>query len=46
MKETAALVKEALETTERAQNAAIDAVKQAHNNTRGTLDLITSVSHL
>uniref|UniRef100_A0A4W5NSW2 Laminin subunit beta 1 n=1 Tax=Hucho hucho TaxID=62062 RepID=A0A4W5NSW2_9TELE len=43
MKETTALMKEALETTERAQNAAIDAVKQAHNNTRGTLDLITSV---
>lgn len=26
-----------------AQNAAIDAVKQAYNNTRGTLDVITSV---
>uniref|UniRef100_A0A674EVJ5 Laminin, beta 1b n=1 Tax=Salmo trutta TaxID=8032 RepID=A0A674EVJ5_SALTR len=43
VKETAALVKEALDTTERAQNAAIDAVKKAHNNTRGTLILITSV---
>ncbi|XP_029616713.1 laminin subunit beta-1 [Salmo trutta] len=43
MKETAALAKEALEMTEHAQNAAIDAVEQAHNNTRGTLDLTTSV---
>uniref|UniRef100_A0A8C8CED8 Laminin, beta 1b n=1 Tax=Oncorhynchus tshawytscha TaxID=74940 RepID=A0A8C8CED8_ONCTS len=43
VKETADLVKEALDTTKHAQNAAIDAVKQAYNNTRGTLDLITSV---
>uniref|UniRef100_A0AAZ3PGR1 Laminin, beta 1b n=1 Tax=Oncorhynchus tshawytscha TaxID=74940 RepID=A0AAZ3PGR1_ONCTS len=42
VKETADLVKEALDTTKHAQNAAIDAVKQAYNNTRGTLDLITS----
>uniref|UniRef100_A0A8C7DT39 Laminin subunit beta 1 n=1 Tax=Oncorhynchus kisutch TaxID=8019 RepID=A0A8C7DT39_ONCKI len=43
VKETADLVKEALDTTKHAQNAAIDAIKQAYNNTRGTLDLITSV---
>ncbi|XP_062339729.1 laminin subunit beta-1b [Osmerus eperlanus] len=43
MKETADLVKEALEKTEHAQNAAIDAIKQASNNTKGTLDLLTSV---
>lgn len=44
MKETADLVKEALEKTEHAQNAAVDAIKQASNNTKGTLDLLTSVS--
>lgn len=43
IKEAADMVKKALEETERAQNAANDAIKQAKNNTKETLDLLTSV---
>ncbi|KAM4615458.1 laminin subunit beta-1b [Polymixia lowei] len=42
-KETADLVMVALDETERAQNIAIDAIKQAQNNTRNTLELLISV---
>lgn len=44
MKETAEVVKAALNETERAQSVAMDAIQLAHNNTRGTLDLLVTVS--
>lgn len=44
MKETAEVVKAALDETERAQNVAMDAIQLAQNNTKGTLDLLISVS--
>ncbi|XP_056132143.1 laminin subunit beta-1b isoform X2 [Lampris incognitus] len=43
MKETADLVKAALDEMERAQNVTVDAIKQAQNNTRSTLDLLIIV---
>ncbi|XP_068995957.1 laminin subunit beta-1b isoform X2 [Embiotoca jacksoni] len=43
MKDTADVVKEALEETERAQSIAMDAIQLAQNNTKGTLDLLISV---
>ncbi|GLD48271.1 laminin subunit beta-1-like protein [Lates japonicus] len=43
MKQTADVVKAALDETERAQSIAMDAIKLAQNNTKGTLDLLTSV---
>lgn len=43
-KDTAEVVKVALDETERAQNVAKDAIELAQNNTRGTLDLLISVS--
>uniref|UniRef100_A0A3B4X3R9 Laminin, beta 1b n=1 Tax=Seriola lalandi dorsalis TaxID=1841481 RepID=A0A3B4X3R9_SERLL len=42
MKETADVVKAALDETERAQNIAMDAIQLAQNNTKGTLDLLIS----
>lgn len=44
MKETAEVVKAALDETERAQSVAMDAIQLAQNNTKGTLDLLISVS--
>ncbi len=44
MKETADVVKAALDETERAQNVAMEAIQLAQNNTNGTLDLLISVS--
>lgn len=44
MKETAEVVKSALDETERAQSVAMDAIQLAQNNTKGTLDLLISVS--
>lgn len=44
MKDTADVVKAALEETERAQSVAMDAIKLAQNNTRGTLELLIEVS--
>lgn len=44
MNETVATVKAALEETERAQNIAMNAIQLAQNNTRGTLDLLLTVS--
>lgn len=44
MKETADVVKAALDETERAQSIAMDAIQLAQNNTKGTLDLLVSVS--
>lgn len=43
VKETAAVVKAALEETDRAQSVAMDAIELAQNNTRGTLKLLSSV---
>ncbi|XP_037616081.1 laminin subunit beta-1-like [Sebastes umbrosus] len=43
MKETADVVKAALDETERAQSIAMDAIQLAQNNTKGTLDLLVSV---
>ncbi|TMS02719.1 Laminin subunit beta-1 [Larimichthys crocea] len=43
MKETADVVKAALDETERAQTIAMDAIQLAQNNTKGTLDLLISV---
>ncbi|KAM6986063.1 laminin subunit beta-1b [Aplochiton taeniatus] len=43
IKEAADMVKKALDETERAQNAANYAIKQAKDNTKETLDLLTSV---
>uniref|UniRef100_A0A4W6G3G9 Laminin, beta 1b n=1 Tax=Lates calcarifer TaxID=8187 RepID=A0A4W6G3G9_LATCA len=42
MKQTADVVKAALDETERAQSIAMDAIKLAQNNTKGTLDLVIS----
>lgn len=44
MKETAEVVKAALDETERAQSVAMDAIQLAQNNTNGTLNLLISVS--
>lgn len=44
MNETVETVKAALEETERAQNVAMNAIQLAQNNTRGTLDLLHTVS--
>lgn len=44
MKETAEVVKAALDETERAQSVAMDAIQLAQNNTKGTLNLLISVS--
>lgn len=44
MKKEAEEVKEALEETERAQNTAKDAILLARDNTKGTLDLLDTVS--
>lgn len=44
MKETIEVVKAALNESERAQSAAMDAIQQAQNNTKNTLDLLMSVS--
>ncbi|XP_039372294.1 laminin subunit beta-1 [Mauremys reevesii] len=43
VKVTAAIVKEALEEAEKAQNAAEKAIKQAEEDIRGTQDLLTSI---
>ncbi|KAG7218740.1 hypothetical protein INR49_019743 [Caranx melampygus] len=43
MKDTAEVVKAALDESERAQNTANDAIQLAQNNTKGTLDLLISV---
>ncbi|XP_051807806.1 laminin subunit beta-1b [Acanthochromis polyacanthus] len=43
MKDTADVVKAALDEAERAQNVAMDAIQLAQNNTKGTLDLLVSV---
>ncbi|XP_034433503.1 laminin subunit beta-1-like [Hippoglossus hippoglossus] len=43
MKETADVVKAALDESERAQGIAMDAIQLAQNNTKGTLDLLISV---
>ncbi|KAK5849033.1 hypothetical protein PBY51_008708 [Eleginops maclovinus] len=43
MKETADIVKTALNETERAQSIAMDAIMLAQNNTKGTLELLVSV---
>uniref|UniRef100_UPI003AB10162 laminin subunit beta-1b isoform X1 n=1 Tax=Centroberyx gerrardi TaxID=166262 RepID=UPI003AB10162 len=42
-KEASDLVKAALDETERAQTIAMDAIQQAQNNTKSTLDLLISV---
>lgn len=44
MKTTADVVKAALDETERAQSIAMDAIQLAKNNTKGTMDLLNSVS--
>lgn len=44
MKDTADIVMAALNETERAQSIAMDAIEMALNNTRGTQDLLVSVS--
>lgn len=44
MKETADVVMAALDESERAQSIAVDAIQLAQNNTKGTLDLLISVS--
>ena len=44
MKDTAEVVKAALDESERAQNVAMDAIQLAQNNTKGTLDLLITVS--
>ncbi|XP_039998683.1 laminin subunit beta-1b isoform X2 [Xiphias gladius] len=43
IRETADAAKAALDEAERAQTIAMDAIQLAQNNTRGTLDLLTSV---
>lgn len=44
MNETVETVKAALEETERAQNIAMNAIQLAQNNTKGTMDLLLTVS--
>lgn len=44
MKETIEAVKAALNESERAQSAAMEAIQLAQNNTKDTLDLLLSVS--
>lgn len=44
MKATAEVVRAALDETERAQSVAMDAIQLAQNNTKGTMDLVNSVS--
>lgn len=44
MKDTAEVVKAALDESERAQSVAMDAIQLAQNNTKGTLDLLVTVS--
>lgn len=44
MEETIEVVKAALNESERAQSAAMDAIQLAQNNTKNTLDLLISVS--
>ncbi|KAK9525878.1 hypothetical protein VZT92_016551 [Zoarces viviparus] len=43
IKEAADVVKAALDETERAQRTAMDAIRLAQNNTKGTLDLLIAV---
>ncbi|XP_028305490.1 laminin subunit beta-1-like isoform X2 [Gouania willdenowi] len=43
MKETAEVVKTALEMTEQAQSSAMDAIQLAQNNTKGTQELLIAV---
>lgn len=43
IKESADVVKAALDETERAQSIALEAIQLAQNNTKGTLDLLISV---
>ncbi|KAL0962688.1 hypothetical protein UPYG_G00343990 [Umbra pygmaea] len=43
LKETAVMVKESLEATERVQNTTGDMVKEANNNNKGAVDVINSV---
>lgn len=44
VRDTAMMVKEALEQAEKAQNAATEAIKQATTDIKGTQDLLVSVS--
>uniref|UniRef100_A0A671XBX9 Laminin subunit beta 1 n=1 Tax=Sparus aurata TaxID=8175 RepID=A0A671XBX9_SPAAU len=44
MKDTAEVVKAALDESERAQSVAMDAIQLAQNNTKGTMDLLVTVS--
>lgn len=44
MMEKTEVAKAALDETERAQSSAKDALELAYNNTKGTLDLVKSVS--
>ena len=46
MRDTAVMVKQALEEAGRAQTAAAEAIKQATTDIKGTNDLLTSVSPL
>uniref|UniRef100_A0A671X880 Laminin subunit beta 1 n=1 Tax=Sparus aurata TaxID=8175 RepID=A0A671X880_SPAAU len=43
MKDTAEVVKAALDESERAQSVAMDAIQLAQNNTKGTMDLLVTV---
>lgn len=43
MKDTAEVVKAALDETDRAQSIAMDAIELAQNNTKGTMDLLNAV---
>lgn len=43
MKDTAEVVKSALDETDRAQSVAMDAIELAQNNTKGTMDLLNAV---
>lgn len=44
MNKTVETVRAALDETERAQSVAMSAIQLAQNNTRGTLDLLVTVS--
>lgn len=44
LNKTVETVRAALEETERAQSVAMSAIQLAQNNTRGTLDLLETVS--